>query len=568
MASSPRPAQGQTPRRRQPFAITAFLWLVVAVCAAGILIEQRYLASARQRLEMPMANPWSVRGVLRIGSQEKPDPIIQPFGEQYIDDDLSLLYAGYLVAWNNRDEFAPDLATAVPTQANGGISKDGRTIVYHLRKGVVWHDGEPFTADDVIFSWHVVMNPRNHIGTKIGYSEVERIDAPDPNTIIVHLKQPFAPFVGTFFAFSQEPVPVMARHALGRYASLDQVPRDALPIGTGPFRVAYSHDGNIRFEANDRYWRGKPGLREISFQWLPDDRALVAALKQHRIDLYLEGAQALDPDLQGNRGFTVYLYPFTRFVDVGFNIARPQLRDVRVRQALAYSMDRNRLIDEVTHGVNLPAISDQPPWGWAFSNRVRRYPYNPRLAARLLDDAGWRLGADGIRHKGGAALKLAMVGESGSLTDENAEAEIRREWRAVGVDLTIRNYSSNLLYADKQDGGIQRSGRFDLTLEHWGYGVDPDDSSTFMCNAGPPTGWNIYGYCNRALDVAEMQAVRRYDRATRKRAYARIQAILAEDLPIIPLWFMQREDVVNVDLQDYKPAHAFSSFWNAWEWSI
>jgi len=559
---SPRPDAAE---RRVQFSMPALLLCAVLVCGGGGLIAQYELDGARVNAQELTANPWTIHGVLRIGSQQKPDALSPLLGEVAIDTDLSLLWSGYLLEWNDRDEYVPELATEVPTQQNGGISADGRTIVYHLRKSALWQDGVPFTSADVVFSWRAVMSPESQIASKVGYNLIQRIDTPDKYTAVIHLKRRFAPFIGTFFTFSQEAVPVIPRHVYAHRASLDA---PGLPIGTGPYKVVSSRGGDIRFEANPRYWRGAPRLREIDFYWLPDDHSLVAALREHRIDLYLAAAQALDPQLQGNRGFTIFLYPFTSFLDIGVNLGRPQLRDVRVREALAYATDRDRIIERVAHGVNLPADGDQPPFGWAYSNRIKRYPYNPRLAAQLLDEAGWTRGSDGLRRKGGEALRLEMVGETGSATDNATEIEIEREWRAVGIDLTIRNYSSNELYADKKEGGIQQNERFDLTLENWVYGVDPDDSSTFMCGMRPPMGWNIYNYCDPALDAAEARALEHYDQATRKRAYARILAILATDLPIIPIWFTQREDVANVDLQNYRPSHAFSSFWNAWEWTI
>jgi peptide/nickel transport system substrate-binding protein len=165
-------------------------------------------------------------------------------------------------------------------------------------------------------------------------------------------------------------------------------------------------------------------------------------------------------------------------------------------------------------------------------------------------------------------MNLRMIGQAGTATDEAAEIEIRREWRQIGVNVTITNYSTDQLYAGQQDGGIQQNGRFDVTVEEWGNGVDPDDSQIFLCRMAPPVGWNIYHYCNPALDAAEAKAQYDYNRAARKADYARVQSILAEDLPLLPLWFVQREDVVNIDLQNYKPAHIATSFWNSWQWSI
>lgn len=536
-------------------------WFALSRFDAGVTAEPRGTAPSS-------INSWTVHGLLRIASAQEPDQLGPMLGEQYIDNDLSMLWAGYLLSWDDRDEYLPDLALEVPTRSNGGISEDGRTITYHLRTGVRWQDGAPFTSADVAFSWRAVLNPKDVISTRIGYTDIARIDTPDASTVVVHLKRRFAPFIGTFFAMSAEPVPVMPEHLLARYPSLEGIPENAMPVGTGPFRVASDAGGRIRFLANPLYWRGPPKLREIDFQWLPNDQSLLAALKAHGIDLYLEGAQALEPELQGNRGFTVYLYPFTRFMDVGLNIARPALADVRVRRALDYATDRRRLIDQVADGVNLPADSDQPPFGWAHDPDVKRYPYDPRTADALLDAAGWRMGADGLRHKDGAALQLLLVGEEGSATKIAAGEEIAQEWRKVGVGVTIRDYSSDELYAPLALGGVQQTERFDATFEEWGYGVDPDDSQVFSCAMRPPKGWNIYNYCDPALENAEAAALGNDDEATRKRAYAKIQELIAEDVPMIPIWFDQMEDVANIDLQNYRPAHAGSSFWNSWQWSI
>jgi len=165
-------------------------------------------------------------------------------------------------------------------------------------------------------------------------------------------------------------------------------------------------------------------------------------------------------------------------------------------------------------------------------------------------------------------MRLLLVGEEGASTEVSAGEEIRREWAAVGVEVEIRNYPAEQLYATASHGGIQQNGVFDVTFEEWGYGVDPDDSQVFLCAMRPPQGWNIYHYCDADLERAERAALDRFDRSGRRTAYARIQAIIARDLPMIPIWFEQMQDVANIDLQNYKPVHAGSSFWNAWQWSI
>ncbi|HXW76863.1 MAG TPA: peptide ABC transporter substrate-binding protein, partial [Candidatus Eremiobacteraceae bacterium] len=359
-------------------------------------------------------NAWTQHGLLRIAGDEVPDNLNPLLGTETIDTDLSMFWGAYLFLLDDTTQYVPELALQVPTVENGGVSRDGLTITYHLRPHVVWQDGEPFTADDVLYSWQQVMNPHNDVSSRQGYDAIARIDEPDNLTIVVHLKRRYAPFVATFFTMSSETYSILPEHLLDRYGSLDDVRFNQLPVGTGPFEIVSNLNGTIKMVANQRYWRGPPKLREIDYQSVGDDQTLLDMVRSHRVDFYANASQALEPQLHGIRGATVYLYPFTRFTDLGFNTSRPQLRDVRVRRALAYATDRNQLIDHVTHGVNLPADSDQPPFLWAHADDLPRYPYNPRLADQLLEQAGWIMGPDGVRHKDGVSMTLSMVGYSGS----------------------------------------------------------------------------------------------------------------------------------------------------------
>lgn len=514
------------------------------------------------------ANPWTRPGVLRMASSTMPDNLNPLLGTQVIDTDLAMFWGAFLFSIDGTSEMRPELAVEVPTVENGGVSPDGLRITYHLRHGVRWQDGVPFTAADVVYSWRQVMNPRNDVGSRQGYDLVRGIATPDPYTLVVRLKSRWAPFVATFFAMSATTYGILPEHVLRRYASLDGAPFNALPIGTGPFKIVSDDAGKIRMVANGSYWRGRPRLDEIDYEVAPTDQAVLDLVREHKVDFYINAAQALEPQLHGIRGTTVYLYPFTRFTDLGFNLSRPQLRDVRVRRALAYATDRDQLITHVTHGVNLPANTDQPTFSWAHTDDVRKYPYNPRLAEQLLEQAGWRRRADGLRYRAGEPLRLVMVGFSGSTTTTEAEQWIRNQWREIGVDLVIRNYSSDRLYASQAEGGIEQNGEFDVAFEEWANGVDPDESQLFLCALRPPAGWNIYHYCDPRLDAAESKALADYHRLSRKTDYARVQSLLADDLPIFVLWFQQRQDVVNVDLKDYEPAQAVSPFWNSWQWEI
>jgi peptide/nickel transport system substrate-binding protein len=514
-------------------------------------------------------NPWTVHGVLRIAGRQEPDTLMPIIGTQTVDTDLDMFWSGHLFNWSDDNQFVPELATEVPTLDNGGISKDGLTIVYHLRKGVKWQDGVPFSADDVIFSWQQVMNPNNAVPSRLGYEDVTKIDKKDDYTIVLHLKKRFAPFVATFFTMSNTTYGIIPKHLLDKLSDLNRTDYANKPIGTGPFIVAQYDKGSlIRFVANPNYWRGPPKLKEIDYRFIGNDNTAATLIKTHEIDFYYRAASSLAPSLKGIPGTRVILSPFTRFTDLGFNAANPALSDVRVRQALAYGTDRDELIAKVTEGVSMPADSDQPPYLWAHDDNVTKYPYDQARAASLLDAAGWVKGSDGMRQKASQPLQLTLVGFTGSAVVTGAETVIQRQWRQLGIDVAIKNYPSNVLYRAQADGGIEQTGKFDVAVEQWANGIDPDDSILFKCSLAPPHGWNIYHFCSHELDAAEDLALSEYDQGVRKDQYAKVQEILTDQLPIFVLWFERDQHVINTDFKNFKPAHASTPFWNTWEWQI
>ena len=537
--------------------------MVALLCAAcSSVSEQPSLSGAG-------GNSWTHHGVLRIGTRQQPDTLMPIIGTQTIDTDLDMFWAGHLFDWSDRNEFVPELATDVPTLANGGIAKDGLTITYHLRRRVQWQDGAPFTADDVIFSWQQVMNPNNAVPSRLGYEDIRRIDKPDDHTIVIHLRRRFAPFVATFFTMSNTTYGIIPKHLLAGLHDLNRTEYATKPIGTGPFIVAeYDQGSSIRFVANPHYWRGPPKLKEIDFRFIGSDDTGATMIRTHDLDFYYRAAQSLAPSLHDIPGTRIVLSPFTRFTDIGFNAGVPALADVRVRKALAYGTDRAEIIAKVTHGVSMPADSDQPPYLWAYDANVTKYPYDVARANALFDAAGWRRGPGGMRSKNGQPLQLTMVSYTGSAVVTGVETLLQRRWHDLGVDVSIKNFPSDVLYEAKSAGGIEQNGHFDVVVEQWANGIDPDDSILFKCDLAPPHGWNIYHFCDRRLDAAEADALVQYDERRRKADYAIVQEAITDRLPILVMWFERDQHVVNTDLKNFKPAHASTPFWNTWEWEI
>ncbi len=514
-------------------------------------------------------NPWTLAGHLRIAGVSEPDNMNTLLGEQQIEIDLSMFWGGYLFNWNDRNEFEPELATEVPTTTNGDISKDGLAITYHLRKGVHWQDGPLFNADDVIFSWHAVMNPRNNVQTRSGYELVTRIDKKDDYTIVVHLKERYSPFIASFFSMSSTAYTILPKHLLAQYPDLNHAAYNSKPVGTGPFIVKEWKKGEIiRMVANPNYWRGAPKLQQVDYKIIPDETTILTQLRTHEADMEYNAPASQTPSFATITGINVYKTPFTQYRMIAMNLTNPILADVRVRQALTYAVDQQELINTVSHGVNMKGDSDQPPFLWAHADGLKQYTHDPQKAAALLDEAGWKLGAGGLRYKNGQKLSLEMSGATGSAETRNLEAIVQREWRDAGVEGVVKNYNTALFFANYGAGGILQTGKFDTGFYSWINGVDPDDATLFMCNQFPPNGQNNFHICSHDLDAAEATALTEYDQDKRKAAYDRVQHILAEQQPLMIVWWVRRQDIVNSDLKNYKPAHAVTTFWNTWEWQL
>jgi peptide/nickel transport system substrate-binding protein len=512
----------------------------------------------------------TIHGVLRIANNSEPDNMNPVVGNQQIETDLSMFWGGYLLNWTDQNKFIGELALTEPTTENGGISKDGLSITYHLRKGVKWQDGAPFSADDVIYTWQQIMNPKNNVASRLGYDRITKIDKPDDLTVVVHLSKPYAPFVATFLTMSNTSYPVLPKHLLSQYPNLNQIDYNNKPVGTGPFIVQSWEKGTkIVMTANPNYWRGPPKLKEVDYYIIPNENTLLTELKTHEVDFTFNASATQYESLKNIPGTKVYLVPFTQYGQLAFNTTVPTLSDQHVRQALTYATDRNEIIQKVSHGVNIPADSDQPPFLWAHNDHVKKYSYDLVTAGKMLDAAGWKMGADGYRHDAsGQVLALQIVSSTGRADSERIEELVQAQWRKAGVQVTIKNYLSPQLFASYGAGGILQTDKFDVGVYSWVNGVDPDNSTLWMCDQFPPAGQNVYKICDKQIDAAELIALTKYDLPTRKNAYDTIADRLAELQPAIFTWFVRRIDVANVDFQGYKPAHAVTTFWNTWEYSI
>jgi peptide/nickel transport system substrate-binding protein len=393
---------------------------------------------------------------------------------------------------------------------------DPRTYVFHLHHGVKFHDGRPLTSRDVKWTFDSLLQGKIRSTKAAAYRLVQEIDTPDENTVVFHLKEPFATLLWNLSDGAIGIVP------FGSGAEISQH-----PIGSGPFRfVSAEQDKEVVIERNDDYWSEKAKIPRVRFIVVPDATTRALELRKGSADLAIN---ALTPDmvltLEHDSNLEVLRAPGTVLSYMAFNLRDPILKDVRVRQAIAYAIDRQPMIQYLGRGFARPANSVLPPESWAYRGDIPTYNHDPERARQLLHAAG-HPAINGVR------FHLTMK----SSTEESTRlmaAVLQQQLRDVGIALDIRTFEFATFFSDVTRGAFQF-----YSLRWIGGNEDPDIFEyIFHSSKFPPQGANRGYYANPRVDVLIDQARRELDQNTRKQLYAEIQQILAEELPYVDLWY-------------------------------
>ena len=394
---------------------------------------------------------------------------------------------------------------------------DRLTYIFHLHQGVKFHDGRPLTSRDVKWTFDTLLQGKVRSTKAAVYRFVDRIDAPDDFTVVFHMKEPSATLLWNLSDGAIGIVP---------YGSGNEVTTH--PMGSGPFKfVSAETDKEVIVERNDDYWGDKAKLARVRFAVVPDATTRALELRKGSADAAIN---ALTPDmvqtLQRNPSLAVERAPGTVLAYLGFNLRDPILQDVRVRQAIAYALDRRPMIEYLWRGEAQPARSILPPQSWAYNGDVPVYDHNPEKARQLLDAAGYPI-------VNGTRFHLTMK----TSTDENTRlmvAVMQQQLRDVGIALDIRSFEFATFFADVTRGVFQLYG-----LRWIGGNEDPDIFEyAFHSAKFPPNGANRGFYSNSTVDALIDEGRREVDPKVRKPIYAELQRILAEELPYIDLWYL------------------------------
>ncbi|MGB8267859.1 MAG: ABC transporter substrate-binding protein [Candidatus Velthaea sp.] len=469
-----------------------------------------------------------------------------PFGWQ-----LGPLTQGYLFLVDDRGALVPDRATVVPTRANGGISADGRAITYHLRTGR-WSDGAVFDARDLAFTIEALRNPRTAVPDTSAVAPIASYAVPRPDTLVVHLRAPSAPFVASFLTEgANDPFSILPRHVAARYSSLDRSSLDTDPVGLGPFRLTrWIRGERLEFERNPYYWRGPAASARLDVRVVPSasTRFLLArtgALDEIEVTGLAARAAQRTPGLR-------LVATTTNIVDyLQCNLHAAVCADRSVRRAIAQAIDRVRLAQAVYHGTLVPADAMQLDPRYRTLQRIPAY--DPQAARALVR---------------GRRVVLNFAIASAWRDSQGAAVQIAADLAAAGIDAQIHGYTEAEFWGAKEAGGVLEGGRYDLALTSWSPALDPDRSYLFGCAATPPGGGNSMYFCNAAYDRDERLGAASYDPAQRAPYYRDAGAILVRELPVVPLGFERRTYAVSTRLAGFRPNALGRDLWNAWELRI
>ncbi|HXW92733.1 MAG TPA: ABC transporter substrate-binding protein [Terriglobales bacterium] len=393
---------------------------------------------------------------------------------------------------------------------------DPRTYVFHLRKGVTFHDGRPLTSRDVKWTFDSLLEGKVPSTKAAAYRLVDSLETPDDWTVVFHLKEPFATLLWNLSDGAIGIVPYGSGHEISR-----------VPIGSGPFRfVRAEQDEEVVLERNPNYWGEKPHLRAVRFAVVPDATTRALELRKGSADVTINAlpidlvlALEHQPNLEVLRG------PGTVLSYLSLNLRDPILMDKRVRQAIAYAIDRAPMIHYLLHDFARPAYSLLPPESWAYDPAVPQYDHNPELARQMLEQAGYPA-------RNGVRFHLTMK----TSTDENTRllaAVLQQQLREVGIVMEIRTFEFATFFADVTRGEYQVH-----SLRWVGGNEDPDIFEYVFHSAKfPPHGANRTFYSNPRVDQLIDQARSTIDQQVRQQLYAEIQLIVAQDVPSISLWY-------------------------------
>lgn len=501
-------------------------------------------------------------GVIVDGLFEEPDTLNPAQGPGEVFSDIvetSMFRNLYLIAPNKT--MTLQLAASIPTIANGGISKNGLTYTFHLKKGLKWSNGSPITSKDVWATWKLITSPGFVAASTVGWSQVKNVKIVNDYEFQVILKQPFAPLIDDIFA-GNDPgiIPYQVFHGLSGKAAQNATYNHAPTITDGPYKfVQWVPGASITVQANPYWWGPKPKTQKIVFEIIPSQNTLLADAQAHSINVYYFAPIEQAGPLSQISGAKMFYTTQPAWEAAYFNFRDPQLRNLKVREALAMAIDRTALIQNVWKGRAQPLAADQPSDSWAHNPSLKPLPYNPAKARQLLEQAGYKMGPKGYFEKDGKTLTVVYATTAANAYRQASEDLILYWFKQIGVQMVQHNVPSNDFF-----GSLLPSGQgWDMAEYEDIEGADPAAAMETLFQTG---GVGNYGdYSNKTVDKLLTEQNSLLTDAQRKPLLQRAEAIMAQQLPIIPLYSPQGIEA-SIHMNGYAPDPWAEDTWNCYDW--
>jgi len=453
------------------------------------------------------------------------------------------------LVFNGLVKYDTDLSIIGDLAESWHISKDGLVITFHLRKGVKWTDGVEFTAEDVMYGYRTITDKKTPTAYSEDFKQVKKAEVLDRYTFRVTYEKPFAPALSSWASN----VVVLPKHLLeGKDITKSDLTRN--PVGMGPYKLDKWIAGQeLILNSNKEYFEGRPYIDQFVYRIIPDPATMFLELQTGGIDMMgltpIQYTKQTENDFF-RTNFRKFRYPQFAYTYMGFNLKHPFFKDKRVRQAIAYAIDKSEIIDVVLFGLGSPATGPYVPNTWPYNPNVKKYEYNPVKANQLLKEAGWEdTDGDGILDKDRRPFRFTILTNMGNKLRMNTATIIQWKLAHVGIKVEIRALEWATFineFVDKR--------RFEAVILGWSIGLDPDQYDIWNSSKTKEKEFNFVSYSNHEVDELLEKGRRTFDIEKRKKAYYRIQEILAEDLPYIFLYVPDATPIVHARFKGIKPS--------------
>jgi peptide/nickel transport system substrate-binding protein len=535
-------------------SLTLVLSLFLSACSSKNTSNENNTSKGNETKEEAKNDEPQYGGDLVVGSTGSPTLFNPLYSTDTASSDIELLIYDGLVSSDT--EFNPTLHLAEDIQT----SEDGLTYTVKIRKGVKFHDGEELTADDVVFTYSIPLNP-DYAGERgSNFEMIESVKKIDDYTVEFKLKKKDATFYPITLSYGILPEHILKDVPVAKLGEHEFNTKK--PIGTGPFKFAEWKDGEyVKVVRNDDYFLGKPYLDSITYKIVPDMDALIAQLQAGDVD-FVAGIPGTDIE-------TVKTFPGVKvesglalsYTYLGYNQKNPLFKDKKVRQAITHAIDREAIVEQVMNGDGQVAHVPESPLSWAYSDDVPKFEYDPEKAKKLLEEAGWKdTDGDGILDKDGKKFSFTIKTNQGNKIREDIVVVLQEQLKKVGIEAKpeIVEWSAFIEQISAPNW------KYDAIVLGWSLSTFPDQYDIFH-SSQREQGLNFVWYSNPEADKLMEEAKQILDREEYKKAYTEIYKIIAEDQPYTFLYYPNEHRAMPENLQGYE-FNAKEQFYHAYKW--